>query len=453
MNCRHALGCGLGFLLVLALGLHGHAAAADAARFRAGAARIDVTPPAAEMPKPFGGVFEPIFARVIVVDNGKTRAVLATLDVAAISEDFPARLTASIAKEAAVPPEQVMLAPTHAHDSLRVGSLPEDTPLAISPAFNARVEAALVEGVRQSIKNLQPARLGFGRGKLDLTGNEMEWDPRQMRYVLGADRSGLLPSDKSVYVVRFETMTGEPIALLGNYAFMPIVHVRDRGEGNIQRLGGDVPDATSLYLEQTLGHGTVAVMTMAGADQHPLYQITDQGPTAVERSEVLTRAYGVMLGEEVLAISHEMQSKVENGPIYAATTSAICPGKSTTPKMARGPCSNTPTGDAKLPLCSYKEVETPPVTFRMGLMLIGDIAIGGFEANVDVSVIRRVQAISPYANTLVVTESRGPAGYIVSDQTYGRFAFNSVNSDLKMGCGEQSAVKAFQDMSAKLKSK
>ena len=217
--------------------------AAESGKFRVGATRIDVTPPPEEMPKPYVAVFDRIYARIIVVDNGKTRAVLATVDTATISEEYPVLLTQRIAKEAGIPPEQVHLATTHAHDSIRVSNLRERLPGRFRMAFNAKVEAALVEGVQQSIKNLQPARIGFGRGKSYINANRMQWDPDEGRYVTGADRSGLLPSDKNVYVIRFETLSGEPIAF-SNYGIMPIVMRSASYAGGTPKIGGDVPGAT-----------------------------------------------------------------------------------------------------------------------------------------------------------------------------------------------------------------
>lgn len=421
--------------------------AAESGKFRIGATRIDVTPPQEELPKPYLGVFERISARVIVVDNGKTRAVLAAVDTATISGEFPELLTQRIAKEAGIPPEQVLLATTHAHDSIRVSNSPGTTNIPFSPAFNAKVEAALAEGVHQSIKNLQPGRIGFGRGKSYINTNRTQWDPDQGRYITGADRSGLLPSDKNVYVIRFEAMSGELIALFANYGIMPIVHGIGDYAGGTPKLGGDVPGATSRYVEKALDEKVVAIMTMGGGDQHPVYRISRRGPGSDEASEVLTRTYGLMLGEEILATSRDMRNKVEEGPISGAKTSATCPGKLTTPINSGGRCSNTP--GSKLPPCVFKDEDAPPATFNMGLLLLGNIAIGGISEDVGTTIIQRIQAVSPFSNTFVVSQFFGPARYLVSDDTYGLFTFDSTDSHVKKGCAEPSILKGFQQMMSK----
>jgi hypothetical protein len=431
-------------LSVLISSLHISIYAAESEKFSVGAAKVDITPSAQDLPKPYGSVFQHIYARVIAVDNGKSRAILASVDVSTLSEDFPARFTQRIAREAGIAPEHVLLAQTHAHDSIMVGEAGPGMPMAHTPAFDAKVEAALAEGVQQAIKNLQPARIGFGRGRSYINTNRMQWDPEQMRYVVGADRSGLLPTDKTVNVVSFETTAGKPIALLANYSLMPIAHLRDGREGSNQRLGGDVPDATSLYLEKAMGNDAVAIMTMAGENQHPIYQIDKQAHDAVERSEELTLAYGVMLGEEILAVSRDIKTRMTEGPIYTASNSATCPGKTTTPKTAPGPCTDTANGT--IPQCAYKEQDTPPVTFKMGLLMLGNIAIDGMWEIVDATIIQRIEAASPYANTFVISRFMGPAGYLVHDEGYETVTFDSINTHLKAGCGEQAAIKGFLDM-------
>ena len=418
------------------------------AKFRAGATRIDVTPSQQELPKPYTSVFDPIYARVIVVENGAARLVLASVDSATISNNYPADLAAHIAKEADVPVENVMLATTHAHDSIRISNVPGTTAVPFSMAFNAKVEAALVDATRQSIAKLQPARIGFGRGKAYINGNRMYWDPEQGRYMLGYDRSGTLPSDKTVYVVKFESLSGEPIAFFVNYALMPIVHTTGSYSGGDDRLGGDVPGATSQYAEKALGEKAVVIMTMGGGDQHPIYRVDRHGPEAQQYSESLIRTYSQILGEEILATSKDIRNTIDQGQIYAAGKDLTCPGKLTTPINDPSRCSNEP--DSKLPPCGvYKEEDAPPVTFGINLLVVGDIAFAAVSEDVGTTMVQRVQASSPYRNTVVISRIFGPARYLVTDDMYGLYTFDSTDSHAKKGCAEKSIVSGFLDLMPK----
>jgi hypothetical protein len=92
---------------------------------------------------------------------------------------------------------------------------------------------------------------------------------------------------------------------------------------------------------------------------------------------------------------------------------------------------------------------TEPVTFHLGLLVLGNIAIGGVPEGVVTTIIQRVQAISPFANTLVVSQFFGPGRYLVSDDTYGMFTFNSTDSRVRKGCAEQSILKGFSELMPK----
>src|SRR5687767_14869479 len=59
---------------------------AAGAPFRAGAARIDLTPQ--PLPRNMLGVLDPIYVRTLVVDNGRTRAALVSVDAGAIPTDL-----------------------------------------------------------------------------------------------------------------------------------------------------------------------------------------------------------------------------------------------------------------------------------------------------------------------------------------------------------------------------
>ena len=54
--------------------------------FRAGAAKIDITP--AQLPKNLEGILDHIYARAIVIDNGVTSAALVSVDTGMLGEQL-----------------------------------------------------------------------------------------------------------------------------------------------------------------------------------------------------------------------------------------------------------------------------------------------------------------------------------------------------------------------------
>jgi neutral ceramidase len=77
-----------------------------------------------------------------------------------------------------------------------------------------KLEDAVVAAVRQAKANLRPARIGFGTGKANVNMNRRAWNG-DGGWMLGYNPDGV--SDKTVAVIKFENMSGEPFAIFTNY--------------------------------------------------------------------------------------------------------------------------------------------------------------------------------------------------------------------------------------------
>ena len=60
---------------------------------RVGAARVDITPAPADLPKQYLGVNDPVYSRAIVIDNGTTSAALVTVEVISLPDVVAGRVT------------------------------------------------------------------------------------------------------------------------------------------------------------------------------------------------------------------------------------------------------------------------------------------------------------------------------------------------------------------------
>lgn len=246
---------GLGFATSALLGA---AAAPETGSLRAGAARVDVTP-AADSPLPMDGyggregghkgVHDHLFIRAIVVDDGTHMAAILSCDFVGVEEEFWKPVTERITRDLGIPSESILMAGTHTHGATTVVG-------PIAPQFTERwklwrahLDDSVVEAVRQAKANLQPARAGFGTGKAYVNTNRRA-HLESGGWGLGVNPEGV--SDKTVAVVRFETLSGEPIAFLINYA----VHGTAMGPENYQ-ITADLPGATERYVEQHYGEQTV----------------------------------------------------------------------------------------------------------------------------------------------------------------------------------------------------
>lgn len=423
-------------------------APATASGLRAGAARVDYTPLAGDLPRNFRGVLDPIYVRTVVLDDGNARAALVTIDAGAIPTALFQKVSARAQEDLGIAPENLLLSATHTHSvPFRLGD---------------EVEERIMHGLRESVARLQPARVAYGTGVSHINVNRDRIDPKTSRWWEGPNYEGT--SDKTVAVVRFETMQGVPIAVYANYAVHAVL------TGTLDLISGDIPGATSRYVEDALG-GDAVVLWASGAagDQNPVYfnqtyelrdiRIADYarrgedisnamppGGQGLDRAnprvdllmrqqQQMTNSMGQMLGEEILHVMRESLGAATGEVSLKGDTRVLtCPAR-----------RRTDTGRAGFP-GTY--VDADDVSMRLGALRIGDVYIGTVDGEVYSGIAQRLKRESPFKNTMMTTLANGMAGtgYIPSEDAFGRNVFTVLSSRLKPGCAEAGIVNGLVEM-------
>jgi len=441
--------------------------AAQAGSLRVGAARVDITPAANPTNPPTGKYeHEHLCVRAIVLDNGETRAALIGGDAGGFADNIWGPASKQIAAELKCPVENIVMSATHSH-SAGFGPPPRPgqggqpaAPAANQPA--PPVVGQIVDAVRQARAKLQPAKFGFGTGFSYLNVNRDNIDSQTHKWTQAPNLEA--PSDKTVAVLKFESMVGEPIAVYVNYAMHPV-------NGYLSGFtSGDFPGAASRYIEQAYGDKLVAVWTQgASGDQNPLYlrpstnamasrgslpitgnvlvrepveaRIRDgsmePGPLDPKVRDQLERwmeAEGMLLGEEVIRVMTNTTRMDASPRIQAAQNAVSCPGR-----------KRTNTGREGEPGV-YEDAG--PVSIRLGVLRIGNTALTSVNAEIYSEIGMRMKKESPVANTVMVTLANGRAdsGYIPNDASFGAYTFQVLGSRLKPGCAETAIVNGLVDM-------
>lgn len=429
-------------LLVGVLTLAGRSAHCET--LRVGAAKIDITPSAdatlpmsgyADRKDGFKGIHDHIYARAIVVSDGATLAAIVTWELIGVPTAAWEALSQRIAQEAGIPVECQLIAAVHDHSApAPFGMYGNDSPK--SAAYTKQIEDASVEAVRKAKENLQPAKVGIGTGKAFVNINRSEYSS-ESGWWLGFNPDG--PSDKTVTVIRFDTPTGKPIALIINYS----VHAVVMGGENYQ-ISGDLAGATSRYVENYYrGEAKDAPRSDAGAAIQLRPEETsdkvvalwtsgaagDQNPISLARGSDFTMvdALGKILGEEtvrVAAIIHTDQAHV-----WGKQMVLTCPGR----KLDPGP----------VPRKNYSWGDSDPVSIRLSLLLIDDIALAGVSGEVMTMIQEHLKRQSPLSHTVMVTHANGSSGYIPDDAAFEQISYEITTSRLKPGCAENAIVNGF----------
>lgn len=418
-----------------------------ASSLRVGAAKVDVTPADSELPKNYLGVLDRVYARAIVLDSGPSRAALITVDAGMISDAIWQTVTRQIETELRIPSTNVLLTATHTH------SVP------VPPTAN--YAGKIVEAARLAEQKLVPARVGYGTGESFINVNRQITDPKTGKWWEGPNREG--PSDKTVAVLKFESLSGEPLAVYYNYAVHGVI------AGQLDQISGDIPGASERYVEDAFGGSVVAVWsTGASGDQNPIYfqqtydlreirirdyakrgldisnamppggQGLDRNNPAVVRlmnqQKQMLLSMGQFLGEEVLYVMRNIERTDTDVRLFGTQKTIQCPGRERT-NDGRAGSEGT-----------YKDAA--PVDIRLGLLRVGDAMIGTVNAEVFSPIAQRLKRESPFKKTMMATLTNGAArsGYIPDDASYGKYTFEVLSSRLRPGCAEPSIVNGLLEL-------
>jgi neutral ceramidase len=412
---------------------------------KAGAAKVDVTPAESELPKNYEGIHDRIYSRAIVIEDGATSAALVTVDAGGIPDQTWQNVARRVETELGIPARNILITATHSHSVPRSSALDDK----------------IFQSVKEAKAKLLPARMGWGTGVSYLNVNRNIIDPKTRRWWEGPNYDG--PSDKTVAVLAFNALNGDPIAVYYNYAMHAVT------VGQLDKVSADAPGAASRYIEDSLDGKAVAVWsTGAEGDQNPIYfqqtydlreiRIKDyakrgedisnsmppggqglnkQDPTVIRlmnQQKLMILSMGQFLGEEVLHVMRGMERTAGSARIVSGQKAVSCPGR-----------RRTDSGRAGYP-GTYEDAD--PVELRLSLLMIGDVVLGGVNGEVFNPIGQRFKRESRYARTMMVTLTNGMArsGYIPNDAAFGYNTFEVLSSRLKSGCAESAIVNGLLDL-------
>jgi neutral ceramidase len=421
----------------------------QSSQMKVGAAKLNVTPSKAELGPNSLGVHDSVYIRAIVIDNGITKAALVTVAGNQNEQSWKVS-TERMEKELGIPAKNVVISSTHSHSVGRITGMDEKIFTAVKAA-NAR---------------LQPALMGWGTGVSYINVKRDLIDPKTRTWWEGPNYDG--PSDKTVYIITFKALDGTPLAVYYNYAMHAVIM------GQYDMVSGDVPGATSRYIEESFNNKVVAVWSSgAHGDQNPIFfqqtfdlrdiRIKDyakrgedisnamppggvgldrKNPTVqrlMKEQELVNDAMGVMLGEEVKHVMRGVDRWSNKAEIKAAQEVITLPGRKRT-NQGRGGIEGT-------------YVDGDSVTIRIGVLMLGDIALGTVSGETYNAIATQFIKESPYARTMMVTIANGSAstGYIPDDASFGQNVFEVLSSRLKPGYAERGIIDGILNLMENLK--
>lgn len=421
---------------------------------KAGAAKVDITPTEQEvLSAKMLGIVDRIHARAIVVSNGITHAALVSVDAGMVSAPLYEAVAKRAESELGIPAGNILINPTHTHSAARIS--------------NDKMTEYIYGVIKTAYEKMQPATMSWGTGVSYINVNRNIFDEDRRTWWEGPNYEG--QSDKTVAVITFRDLKGDPIAVYYNYAMHAVA------AGQLDMVCGDAPGATSNYIEDSYDDSVVALWSEgACGDQNPLYfqqtfdlrdiRIADYaargedisnrmppGGTGLDRNnprvaklmnqqKQICQSMGQMLGEEVMHVMRTVKRSENSIRITSAQQIIKFPGRRQVNAGGRAGYQG-----------QYEDADS--VSTKLYYLQIEDIALCGIGSEVYNQVAVRLKNESPFARTVMVTLANGGSntGYIPSDVAYGYQTFEVLSSRIKPGYAESGIVNGFLDLMQKTK--
>ncbi|MFD9323835.1 neutral/alkaline non-lysosomal ceramidase N-terminal domain-containing protein [Streptomyces sp. NPDC060053] len=406
---------------------------------RVGAAKADITPEDLTglhpMPGAFSGVHDPLHLRALYLGDAVTEVALVSLDLIEAGDVTPLR--ERVERELGIPADHVVVTATHTHNAPRIADV---SPGALahaggpeSAAYTETVYARIVAALRRARATARPARFGVGTGTADVNVNREVF--QDGRWSLGHNPDG--PSDKTVWVLKFEDLHGAPIAVLVNYAVHPTVVF------GTSEVSGDLAGAACRHIEEVLhdahpGSGAVALWTPGPlGDQAPRIDLGVPFGTAPDerrkaRAYAAMEAQGLIVGAEALRVADGIETPTSDDILLEARQrTVLCPAKSGQDVME-----------------TMRQDRSDTVPLRLSLIRLGDVAVTGVSGEVVTEIWRRLRDRSPLARTLLVSIANDRIGYLADDARFDRPVHSVNGCPVRRGYAEDAIVDGLLEMIA-----
>jgi hypothetical protein len=94
----------------------------------------------------------------------------------------------------------------------------------------------------------------------------------------------------------------------------------------------------------------------------------------------------------------------------------------------------------------YKWDDSDPVSIRLSLLVLNDIALAGVSGEVMTMINEHLKKQAPSIHTVMVTQTNGSSGYIPDDAAFEPISYEITTSPLKSGGAENAILNGFLHM-------
>lgn len=393
-----------------------------------GASKKKITPPAELLANlnglgnvVFSGVLDDIYVRALVLGDEKEKILFVVFDLDKVP--YPEKYLPMLSRLAGIPEANISLVSIHTHTAPVTGWRPTEGPNFIlrkpehvqnaTHAYEAFLEETVQEAVEEALASLQPVRIGWSEGESYININRLQdyfvrKDDGTVEVRVGLGQNPAAPVDRSLLVLKAESLDGKMVACLTNYAVHNCVMIGNRcGKDGGTLLSSDLCGNVSQMIEEH-HPGCVALWTSGAAgDINPVLSNEIFYPDPKTGAQT---AYILPAGEQAPLMMLKVLAARHYADVLRVLDSISCGDK--TVKV------NGTVEWAEMPSKGEE-----PYKIRVHLMRVGDLAFWGMSGELYSSIGAALTRALPGGEHRIINHDASlitNTGYIYDDETLAR---------------------------------
>lgn len=402
---------------------------------KAGVAKLEVTPPVGVRMAGFQGrvfpslaVHDPLWARALVLDDGKRRAAVVIADIIGVSAELVGQVRKAAAASAGIAPEGCLIAGTHTHSGpARYGDESTDQ----ERAYWDSVPGKLIAVLEKAAGALAPATIGAASGWCAIGINRRERVPGG-QIVLGREHFGIF--DTELGVVRVDRPDGAPVAGLMNYACHAVCLMADN-----YLTSADYPGFACHFFEQRIGKGVMGVFANgACGNVNPREAAVNHGYASGGSFMIAQRA-GEAVAREAARVWQKAKPDGEASIVYAQREIALPTNRARAIGRAEAGLKEAERGAAgppeertpyhiwyttPNPEGARKRVERlkaegdAPIRCEIQAIKVGPVVFLAWPGEIFCDLGMEAKQRSPFRPTYVIGYANGSIGYVPTPEAF-----------------------------------
>ncbi len=407
------------------------------AGLKAGAVRVDITPPVGvwlsgygHRKKPSDAVEDRLYSKALVLNDGRTKIAIVSTDLLWVPLEITNQVRDHLHKKIGIPRDIILICGTHTHCGPKIAGPDAEWPDAadskISTAYVRTLRKKIIQSVLRADKNSMPAQLGAAKGEItEIVYNRRTVRPDDtvamtFRLPPAAENLTFGPVDPEVSILRVERPGGELIGALVNYACHPVSGAKD--PNTFYSISPDYPGVTERAIEKIEGGTAIFALGTAG----------NMNPRRTGRKRPRAEIGKALAGEVLRRL--QTVTTTDDIKLRALRKSVAFPLKQK--EAADG---------GKKPDKSAKTLTT-----EIQLLAIGDIYILGLPGEVLVEIGLEIKKQAGIENLFIISIANDTIGYVCTRQAYKQGGYEPTGATkLAEGAGElitKEAVKLIKQM-------